>query len=59
MATFCLTIIRNDSFLIIIEYYSLMGNSYFGYSMLEVICGNQQMKNLEKRRYNILKHNCL
>ena len=27
--------------------------------MLEVVCENRQMKNLEKRKYNISKHNCL
>ena len=36
-----------------------MRNLYFGYCMLEVICGNRQMKNLEKCRYNILKHICI
>ena len=59
IATFCLTIIKCQSFPIIIDYYSLMRNLYFDCSMLEVISGNWRMKNLEKCRYNILKHNCL
>ena len=32
---------------------------YFSCSMLEVICGNQQMKKFEKCRYNILIYNSL
>jgi len=32
------------SFPIIIDYYSFKRNSYFGYSMLEVIGGNRHMK---------------
>ena len=59
MATFCLTIIKSHSFPIIFGYYSAMGNLYFGVSMLEVVCESRQMKNLEKRRYNISKYNCL
>ena len=50
---------KSQSFPIIIDSYSFMQNLYFGYCMLEVICGNRQMKNLEKCRYNILKHICI
>ena len=59
IATFCLTIVKIQSFPIIFGQYSFMGNLYFDCSMLEVVCESRQMKNLEKRRYNISKHNCL
>ena len=36
-----------------------MKNLHFGCSMLEVICGNRQMKKLENCWFNILKHNSL
>ena len=39
--------------------YSFIRKLYFGFSMLEVVCESRRMKNLEKRRYNISKHNLL
>ena len=48
--TFCLTIVKIESFPIIYDFYSFMGNLYFDCSMLEVVCESRRMKNLEKHR---------
>ena len=58
-SNFLLNNYKSQSFPIFIDYYSFMGNLHFSCSMLEVICESRQMKNLEKRRYNISKYNCL
>ena len=59
MATFLLTITKSESFPIIIYDYSFIRNMYFGWSMLEVICGNCRMKKTKNYKYNILKHDSL
>ena len=59
IATFCLTIIKSQSFPIIFGYYSFMGNLYFDCSMPEMICWNRGIKDLEKCRNYISKQNCL